>query len=203
MYLEISGYQNQEMHLPEGSLPPGLPKGSKVGICTRGNASEELRSPKPEKGAPGTSPSPRPPKSSKVAMCIRGNVSGEFRSPKPEKGAPGDLLPPGPPKTSKVSICTRGNVSGELRSPKPTKRKSRRGPLGALEAHGPLRSLRLELYSASQNKSSRRDTTVHICFAGFQYELRKQFHRCAYISKLEKSVSGQYRIMYTNNSQYT
>jgi hypothetical protein len=53
MYLEISGYQNLEMHLPEGSLPPGLPKGSKVGICTRGNVSEELRSPKPEKGAPG------------------------------------------------------------------------------------------------------------------------------------------------------
>jgi hypothetical protein len=88
-----------------------------------------------------------------------------------KKELPETSPPPGPPKASKVAICTRGNVSGELRSPKPAKRKSRRGPLGALEAHGTLRGLRLELYSASQNKSSRRDTTMHICFAGFQYEL--------------------------------
>jgi hypothetical protein len=185
VYLESSGHQNLEKILPEGSLPPGLPKGSKVSICIRANVSGEFRSPKLQKGAPGGSLPPEPPKSLKVVICTRGIVSGAVRSPKPEKKVLEGFHSPASPKGSKVIISTRGNVSGEFRLLKPEKGCPGEVLWEFLEAPGALRGLGLELYSPSQNKSFRRDTTVHICFAGFHYELRKQFHRCAYISKLE------------------
>jgi hypothetical protein len=65
MYLGSSGHQNLKKMLPEGSPPPGSPEGSKVAICIRENVNGELRSPKPEKGAPGELPLTRAPKSIK------------------------------------------------------------------------------------------------------------------------------------------
>jgi hypothetical protein len=85
MYLGSSGHQNLKKELPEESPPPEPPKGSKVAICTRGNVSGELRSPKPEKGARGGVSPTRAPKRLKSSHLYKGECTQRIHATNAQK----------------------------------------------------------------------------------------------------------------------
>ncbi len=113
MYLGSSGHQNLKKELPEESLPPEPPKGSKVAICIRGiiylgsSNHQNLKKKLPKEPLPTEAP-----KGLKVAICIRGIVSEAFRiSTNHKKNAPGEIFLTRAAKRSPSKYLYKGNES--------------------------------------------------------------------------------------------